>query len=84
MAMIVYETTAPAINAYAVTASDTLYLKESSRALFIGNNGDIKVDMVGEGAAIVFENVADGTILPIQVRRVYDTDTTASGIVALV
>lgn len=51
--------------------------------LFVGTGGSVKVDMKGTGAAIVFVSVPDGSFLPIQVSRVYSTDTTASNIVGL-
>lgn len=52
------------------------------RALYIGGAGDVKVDMAESGTAVTFVGVAAG-ILPISVRRVYDTDTTATDIVGL-
>jgi hypothetical protein len=53
------------------------------RGLYIGGAGNIKVDMEGSGTAVLFSAVPAGTILPIQVRRVYSTGTTATLIVAL-
>jgi hypothetical protein len=35
------------------------------------------------GTTLTFTGVQAGSILPIQVKRVYSTDTTATGIVAL-
>jgi len=51
--------------------------------IFVGVGGDIKVDCSGSGDAIVFKNVASGSILPIKVDRVYATGTTATNMVAL-
>jgi hypothetical protein len=42
----------------------------------------MKVDMA-LGSTVTFVGLVGGTILPIQVTRVYSTDTTASDIVAL-
>jgi hypothetical protein len=38
--------------------------------------------MVG-GQTVVFNNIAAGTFLPIQVKRVWATNTTASNIIAI-
>ena len=43
----------------------------------------IVVMMIDDSAAVVFVGVAEGTILPLQVKQVMETDTTATNIVAL-
>ena len=53
------------------------------RALWVGTGGAIKVDMTDVGTAVVFADIQNGTLLPINVTRVYSTDTTASDIVAV-
>jgi hypothetical protein len=72
----------PANNAEAVTPSDATALPRT-RGLYVGAEGDLKVDMWGDGDAIVFVAVPAGTLLPISVTKVYDTDTNAASIVAL-
>ena len=52
------------------------------RALFVGQGGNLTVRMAG-GQDVTFEAVSGGTILPVRVRRVYATGTTASALVAL-
>ena len=74
--------TVSAYSAAAVTPSDSTTLLPT-RALFIGGAGNVKVDMADTGTAVTFTNVQAGTILPIQVVKVYSTDTTATDIVAL-
>lgn len=85
---------APAVLAYAVTKSDTDDLTYTSRALYVGGAGDVCVDMygpfsgyVGDRAlnpiTVTFKNVVAGTILPIAVRRVRSTGTTATNIVTM-
>ncbi len=51
--------------------------------VYVGTGGDLKVDMVGLGTAIVLKNIPDGTILPFKVKKVYSTanGTTASNLV---
>lgn len=51
------------------------------RGLYVGTTGDIKVDLPSN-TGITFTNVAVG-IFPVQVTKVYNSGTTASGIVAL-
>lgn len=74
---------APARNSAAVTPNDSTDLTFTTRALYIGGAGDVKVDMVGTGTAVTFAGCLAGTILPIRVDRVYSTDTSATNIVAI-
>lgn len=68
----------------AVTPSDTADLGAPCRALFVGTGGDVAVMGLSTGAAsVTYKNVPSGSILPIQVSRVLETDTTASDIIAL-
>lgn len=76
------DATVSAHSAEAVTASDSTALKPT-RALFIGGAGNVKVDMADTGTAVTFTGVQAGALLPIQVVKVYSTDTTATDIVAL-
>lgn len=76
------EQRALASEAVAVTAHNSNDLATLRATLFIGTGGNVKVDMSGTGT-VTFNNVADGTFLPILVDRVYDTGTTASNILAL-
>lgn len=65
-----------------VTLSDTAEIP-MTRALYVGTGGSIKVTMV-DGQAVTFTNVPSGSILPIQVIKVWSTGTTsASAILAL-
>lgn len=77
----------PAGNAVAVVPSDVTDLDQFTRALYIGAAGNLTVIMAGETltstTVVTFNNVISGTILPIRVRRIKATLTTASNIVAL-
>jgi hypothetical protein len=50
--------------------------------LYIGTGGNIRLLTDGEDD-VTFFNVLGGTFLPVQVKRVFVTGTTASNIVAL-
>ena len=70
----------PASNAAAVTPDDNNDLAAVSRALVIGAAGNIGVVMRG-GQSVVIPVPAG--VIPIAVKRVLLTGTTATGIVAL-
>jgi hypothetical protein len=81
-----------AFNAEVVTPNDNADLTLSGGAivegsnngacLYIGTGGDLQVTMLG-GQVVVFTNIPSGTFMPIQVRRVWATNTTASDILSL-
>lgn len=75
-------------HAFVPTQSDTVNLTSRGstsgalKGLFIGGAGNVKVRMA-DGVDVTFTGVAAGTLLPIQVVRVWSTGTTATNIVAL-
>lgn len=72
----------PILGGAAVTPSDTVDLAPAARALYVGVGGAIKVDTLN-GSTLTFAGVSGGCILPVSVKRVYSTGTTASSIIAL-
>ena len=54
----------------------------SGCVLYVGTGGNLRVLTVS-GDDILFTNIQDGMFLPIQVLRVFSTNTTALNIVAL-
>lgn len=80
--MISSPVTNVATNAAAVTPSDTVALTEPYPfALLIGTAGTLKVD-TADGDTVTFGNVPAG-ILPLRVKQVYSTGTSATNIAAL-
>jgi len=76
----------PATNLRAVTPSDSADLPDGCRGLLIGTAGNVSVvavDAAGGASAVVLKNLANGQIVPIAVRAVKATSTTATDIVAL-
>ena len=73
----------PAYNAEVVTPDNSTELARVSRALYVGVGGDVSVQMAGTGTAIVFKNVPTGATLPIRIKRVNSTATTATNMVSL-
>lgn len=74
----------PSRTAYAVTPSDGADLTSYAKALYIGVTGDVVVVPVlnEDGASVTFKAHPVG-YLPVQVRRVLATGTTATNILAL-
>lgn len=66
----------------AVTPSDSTMLPDGVRGLYVGTGGNL-VLLDTDSSAVTFTAVPGGTILPVQVKRVNSTNTTASNIVAL-
>lgn len=77
--------------AAAVTPSDTVNIANPSNqngsgnngcVLYVGGAGNVKVLTAG-GSEVTFTGVQAGTFMPVQVKRVFATGTTATSIVAL-
>lgn len=74
--------TSPAIDGQAVMPSDTALLAQVSRAIYVGTAGDISAELAS-GTQVTFAAVPAGMILPLRLRRVRATGTSARDIVAL-
>ena len=74
-------TTLPAYSAKSITPSDTDEFPVT-RAIYVGSAGDIVVVM-GDGTQLTFAGAVAGSVLPIRVKKVLSTDTTASSLIAL-
>lgn len=72
----------PATNASTVTPHDSNELGNVTRALWVGGAGDVVVVTVG-GDTVTLVGVQAGTLLPIRVKIVKSTGTTATSMVAL-
>lgn len=72
-----------ATGAFAVTPNDSTNLAQPARALWIGGAGNVAVVLNNGGAAVTFQNVPSGSLLPVQAFRVMSTNTTATNILAL-
>lgn len=76
------DATVSARRAEAVTPSDTVTYEQPTRGVYVGGAGNLTVDMVS-GGTVTFIGLGAGSLLPIQAVRVYETDTTATSIIAL-
>lgn len=73
---------APSPDASPAEISNTVDLPNFTRALYVGGGGNLKVKMM-RGTEVTFASVPTGAVLPICVRRVFATGTTATQIIAL-
>ena len=75
--------TGPIRSAAAVTPHDsTLITSWPVKCLFVGVGGDVTCLLEGDTDNVLFKNVPSGTVLPVSVKRVSATGTTATNILA--
>jgi hypothetical protein len=75
--------TQQAIKAVAVDVdSSDVTLAIPGAVLYIGTGGDVKVTTIS-GDDVTFKNLASGSVLAVQVKKVFSTGTDADDIVAL-
>jgi hypothetical protein len=77
-----YLDTGPATRAVSITPDDDTLLDRITRAVWVGGAGDLAV-LMADDSAVTFVGVQAGALLPIRVKRVNATDTTATGILGL-
>ena len=70
-----------AIKAVSITADDNADLNIIGAVIFVGTGGNLSVVTVS-GDTVIYKNLPDAYILPVQVRRVNSTNTTATDLIA--
>lgn len=75
----------PYREAVAITPDDFTDLEDLPRALWVGGAGNINVlmDKGQPGEEVVLSGIVAGTLIPVRVKRILNTSTTATLIVAL-
>ena len=63
------------------TASNTVNLPDPS-VIYVGGIGNVKVT-TAQGDEVIFYNVPAGSVIPVQVVRVWATGTTASNMLRI-
>jgi hypothetical protein len=63
-------------------AGNTQNYTDIAYTVYVGGGGDLNVVTIN-GDTILFSGVAGGTFLPVQIKRVLSTDTSATLMVAL-
>lgn len=74
--------TSPARGGFAITPSDSTDLTAETRAIYVGNAGDVAA-VLASGDEVSFVGLAGGTVLPVRARRIKATGTTATALVGL-
>lgn len=74
--------TSPATNALEITPNDTAPLAAVSRAIYVGQTGDVAAELQS-GQVVTFQNVQSGTILAIRTLKILQSGTTANGIISM-
>ena len=72
----------PASHGFAVTPNDSSDLGDLTRAVYVGGGGTM-VAILQSGAEVTLAGIAAGTMLPLRVRRIKATGTTATAMVGL-
>ncbi|MEM6907166.1 MAG: hypothetical protein AAF494_00685 [Pseudomonadota bacterium] len=75
---------APASDLFEISPDDTNDLSNVTKALYVGGAGDILLRAVGGSADVTLANVPAGSIVPVRVKAVRETGTTATNIVGLI
>lgn len=73
----------PARKAFAITPSDTQDLAFLPRGVYVGGDGSLAVILADDTESVTFTGVPAASLLPIRVKRVLATGTTASGLVGV-
>ena len=75
----------PAENSYIIVPSDSANTSFTTRAVYVGGGGNLNVELESDaaGANTIFTAVPAGSTLPIRVRKVHSTSTTATAIIGL-
>jgi len=69
----------PIADGFVISPHDTNPLPKLTRAIYVGGDGDIKLELKG-GTTLVYKGLKAGTMLPVRARVVLATGTTASNL----
>ena len=71
------------VSAFTITPSNATNFTRSARAIYVGGAGDITA-VFADNTAVLFKAVPQGSVLPIEVKRINATGTTATLLVGIV
>lgn len=75
-----YDIESPAQGGVAITPSDSVNLPQSTRAIYVGVGGDLKVTLL-DGSVVTYAALPQGITKAIRVTKVWFTGTTAASLV---
>ena len=73
----------PAENCFTITPSNSADLPRATKAIYVGEGGDVALIPVRGTSPVIFRNVPAGAILDVRVKAIRTTGTTAREIVGL-
>lgn len=76
-------TMSPAEVCFPITPNDGDDLVLATKAIYVGQGGDVALISVGGKKEVTFRNVPSGSVLDVRVRAVRSGGTTASDLVGL-
>lgn len=74
---------APAADCFALNANDSADLPKATKAIYVGVGGDIRIRALDSDSDVTLQGVPSGSILPIRLRALRVTGTTAGNIIGL-
>lgn len=74
---------APAQFCFEITPSDTQELQVVTKAVYVGQGGDVTLLAIDNASDVTFRNVPTGAILDVRVSAIRATGTSAADIVGL-
>ncbi len=74
--------TSPANQPEAITPSDATELTHVTRALYVGQSGNVRLKTVS-GDTVTFANLQGGVVYPFRAVQVFATGTTAADLIGL-
>lgn len=76
--------TAPSLDCFAITPDDGLEFPKVTKALYIGQGGDVVLRPALGDQDVLFRNLPSGSTLDVRVRAIRASGTTASALVGLI
>lgn len=73
----------PAESCFSIAPNDTAELPRATKAIYIGEGGDVTLIPVRDKTPVTFRNLPSGAILDVRVRAIHATGTTARELVGL-
>lgn len=75
--------TSPAQSCFAIQPSDSAFLQEVTKAIYVGKGGNVVFRTKRDSTDVTFMNVPAGIVLPVRAVAVRSTGTTAGDFVGL-
>lgn len=76
--------TSPAEACFSIIPTDGQDLTQATKAIYIGQGGDVRLLPLRGADAVTFVNVASGSVLDVRARRILASGTTAADMIGLI